>query len=51
MPGPGLIKTFILLRPGPEYDFHGTFGDLGGFYEIFVNFMKFLGILWIFIGK
>ena len=45
MPESGLIKMFILMRPGPAYDFHGTFGDLGVFHEIFRDFMDFSRIL------
>ena len=45
MAGPGLIKIFILMRPGPAYNFHGTLRDLGGLYEIFGNFMEFSVIL------
>ena len=45
MAGPGLIKIFILMRPGPAYNFHGTLRELGGLYEIFGNFMEFSVIL------
>ena len=48
---PGLIKMFILTRPGPAYDFNGTLGGFGCFYEILGNCMIFSGIYWIFGGE
>lgn len=33
------------VRPGPAYDFYGTYGNLGGFFKIYGDFMEFSEML------